>query len=452
MKIIRRIISFYHLSVDEKAIYQNEIILENTKRAFYISLAAIPVSIIHIIIFGLKLKDTVGIEQQWVVSIILAHIIILTITTICSILLYYFPYRTKRNNTSAIVCANVILILLLVMGTLITAIDQYVTSSITPFINTTLIIALVFLIRPLYATIYYIAAYAFFCIALTQTQLSYDVLVSNQVNGLTITAAGLCLSYLLWSLNLTRIKQKHEIIKQNNALVEINNEKDKFFSIIAHDLKSPFNSILGFNELLLEQIKKKDYENIEEFANLMLQSSNNAVDLLSNLMTWSQSQSGRMEFNPVYFEIASLIEESTRLLNDLAGQKSIKIESTISSAVPVFADKEMISTILRNLISNAIKFTNIGGKISISVDKIDETLKVTIRDNGVGILRESLDTIFNIAGSESTLGTLNEKGTGLGLILCKEFIEKNNGKIWVESKAGIGSSFSFSLPTKAKVD
>ena len=229
--------------------------------------------------------------------------------------------------------------------------------------------------------------------------------------------------------------------------MEINNEKDKFFSIIAHDLKSPFNSIIGFNELLLEQIKIKDHQNIEKFANLMLQSSNNAMNLLSNLMTWSQSQSGRMEFNPVYFDLSDLLKEVIQLLNGVAEQKSIVIKNTISTEKKVFADKEMINTVIRNLISNALKYTDTNGIITISVEE-NETNKLTVEvcDQGVGISAERLEKLFDIKENLSTPGTQNEKGTGLGLILCKEFILKNLGKIWVESTVGVGSTFSFTLP------
>ena len=230
-------------------------------------------------------------------------------------------------------------------------------------------------------------------------------------------------------------------------LAELNATKDKFFSVIAHDLKSPFNSIIGFSELLIEQIREKDYERIEEIANTILQSSNRAMDLLSNLMEWAQSQSGRMIFNPEYLELDSLINELIISLNDTAGLKSIIIEKTLPFSVPVHADRTMISNVLRNLISNAIKFTRPGGRITISIVKNQGESIVSISDNGVGIPEERIGKLFSLNESYSTPGTRkNEKGTGLGLILCKEFIEKNNGKIWAESTVGAGSTFYVSLP------
>ena len=234
--------------------------------------------------------------------------------------------------------------------------------------------------------------------------------------------------------------------KELQQLIQLNIDKDKFFSIITHDLKNPFNSIIGFSQILIEQIKEKDYEKISEYADYILQSSNRAMDLLMQLMEWSQSQSGRMDFNPENIDIITLIDEVTLLLNGAAGQKSIIISSKLPTKVQVYADKEMISTVLRNFISNAIKFTKPEGRITILAEEKQNELIVSVSDNGVGISKERFNHLFKITEKCSTSGTQNEKGTGLGLILCKEFIEKNKGKIWVESKIGIGTIFYFSLP------
>jgi len=233
--------------------------------------------------------------------------------------------------------------------------------------------------------------------------------------------------------------------KNLQQFIQLNKDKDKFFAIIAHDLKNPFNSIIGLTEILIEQIEEKNYDKIGEFAAIILKSSNRAMDLLMNLMIWAQSQSGRMNYTPTYFNIITLIDEVTLLFSDIAGHKSIRISSPLPSSILVIADKEMISAVLRNLISNAIKFTNPNGKITISLEKKQNKLIVSISDTGVGLSKESIENLFKISDNYSTPGTQNEKGTGLGLILCNEFIHKNNGKIWVESEVGIGTTFFFSL-------
>uniref|UniRef100_UPI0035625ECB sensor histidine kinase n=1 Tax=Mariniphaga sediminis TaxID=1628158 RepID=UPI0035625ECB len=252
--------------------------------------------------------------------------------------------------------------------------------------------------------------------------------------------------------DITKRKLAEEaLIKSEAELRHLNATKDKFFSIIAHDLKSPFNSIMGFSELLVEQMKEKDYEGIEKYADIILHSSGRALDLLMNLMEWARSQTGHMEFTPEFFELVSLIDEITPLFQEIGGQKSIAINTALPSNVPVFADKSMISTVLRNLISNAIKFSYTGGEIVISVGENQQSeLTISVTDDGVGIPKNSMDKLFRIDENYSTKGTQNEKGTGLGLILCKEFVEKHGGKIWVESEEGKGSRFSFTIPSIIK--
>ncbi len=239
-----------------------------------------------------------------------------------------------------------------------------------------------------------------------------------------------------------------EIKKTNEELQRLNAQKDKFFSIIAHDLKSPFNSIVGFSERLVEQINENDFNSIGKYAGIILQSSERAMDLLSNLMEWSRSQTGRMEFNPEFIEMVEMINDASDLLAYSAEQKLINIILDLPSNAPVYADKDMINTVLRNLISNAIKFTRPDGEIIISAKEDHEGFMVTVSDNGIGISKSSMEKLFRIDESYSTPGTRNEKGTGLGLILCKEFIEKHGGKIWVESEVMKGSTFYFTLPSK----
>jgi signal transduction histidine kinase len=254
-------------------------------------------------------------------------------------------------------------------------------------------------------------------------------------------------TYQSFLRDITERKRAEEILIESEIrLRELNATKDKFFSIIAHDLKSPFNSIIGFSNLLIEQIQEKDYDGIAEYATIIRNSSQGAMDLLQNLLEWSRSQTGRMEFNPEYVEIVSMIDETIHILVDAAKQKSIILSRELPRKAIAFADKDMISTVLRNLISNAIKFTNPGGAIIISAEQKQNELIIGVTDNGVGIKKDVLDKLFRVEESFSTIGTKNEKGTGLGLILCKEFITKHGGEIWVESKVGKGSMFCFTIP------
>lgn len=241
-------------------------------------------------------------------------------------------------------------------------------------------------------------------------------------------------------------KQKAEILTKNNELEIANATKDKFFSIIAHDLKSPFSSIIGLSEILVTQLNELDKEGIEKCARYILQSSKRALALLMNLMEWAQSQTGGIEFNPAKIDLVNLVNENILLADENARQKSIILEKALPEDVTAFADKAMIGTILRNLISNAVKFTQPGGTISISLVEQQSEIVFSVQDTGVGISKVSIEKLFLIDQGFSTSGTNNEIGTGLGLILCKEFVVKHGGKIWVESQQGVGSVFYFSIP------
>ncbi len=247
--------------------------------------------------------------------------------------------------------------------------------------------------------------------------------------------------------DITEQKQaQNEIRNKNEQLQRLNAEKDKFFSIIAHDLRSPFNAILGLSELLTWDVQENTVEEVKEIAEIIIQSSESAVDLLDELLIWSRSQTGRMKFDPQNFRLHDLIDEIMHLFADVAGQKSISITKELVDGAPVFADKNMISTVLRNLVSNAIKFTMPDGRITISVQEKKDELLVSVQDTGKGIPPNVIPKLFHIDGNYSTPGTQNEKGTGLGLILCKDFVDRHGGKIWVESDEGKGSTFYFTIP------
>ena len=229
-----------------------------------------------------------------------------------------------------------------------------------------------------------------------------------------------------------------------------NKTKDKFFSILAHDLKSPFNSMLGFSTMLNNNFEEYDVEKQKRFTGFIHQGIERTYKLLENLLTWSRSQRGVIDFNPENLNLFLLISEAVDLYNHLVEKKAIKLVNTVDEKIIINADKDMLSTIIRNLLSNAIKFTPRGGKIIVNAKKITEKnsrafIKIAVKDTGVGVSKEIQSQIFDISENKSTKGTENEEGTGLGLIICKEFVEKHGGKIWVESKQAKGSDFIFTL-------
>ncbi|HEY9005386.1 MAG TPA: tetratricopeptide repeat-containing sensor histidine kinase [Ohtaekwangia sp.] len=233
---------------------------------------------------------------------------------------------------------------------------------------------------------------------------------------------------------------------QNVALQDLNATKDKFFSIISHDLRGPLNSLTSFSGLLINHTDSLSKEEIKMLAQDLDKSLKNLFALLENLLEWSRSQTGQIEFRSDKFDLATLLEENKELLKAQANNKKITIENTCHQEQPIYAHRNSVNTVVRNLISNAIKFTPEGGTITLGIKPQQDHVVVSIADNGVGMSKDIVAKLFRIDTKHTTKGTANEKGTGLGLILCKEFIEKNGGRIWVESEEGKGSVFLFTLP------
>ncbi|GEL10569.1 hypothetical protein FGL01_13080 [Flavobacterium glycines] len=234
--------------------------------------------------------------------------------------------------------------------------------------------------------------------------------------------------------------------EKEKQIKKLLDDKNQFFSIIAHDLKGPFNGIIGLSELLLEKDNELDNKETNEFIELIHQSSKNTFSLLDNLLTWAQSQTGSLEFNPKKTEISTITDKTIHLLANIAKSKNICIQSEIDKNQHIIADSNMLETVFRNLISNAIKFTENNGKVIISMKKEHNQIVFSVQDNGTGIAPEKIANLFGINEKNNTLGTNNETGTGLGLMLCKDFVEKHGGKIWVKSELGKGSTFMFSIP------
>jgi len=241
-------------------------------------------------------------------------------------------------------------------------------------------------------------------------------------------------------------KMNDEIETQRDYLKQLNSTKDKFFSIIAHDLKNPFNSIQGFTELMIENGHEYDEKKRLKFLKIIKGSTFKASSLLNNLLIWANSQSGNLEFKPEEVELIQKVSDVISLLEIQAINKDIQILNNISNNLFVDADQNMLAVILRNLISNAIKFTEMKGEIQITSKVSSNFVEITVKDNGVGIAQDDVDNLFSIEVKKSNIGTANEQGSGLGLILCKDFVEKHGGNLWVESSLNKGSEFKFTLP------
>ena len=282
-----------------------------------------------------------------------------------------------------------------------------------------------------------------------------DTVFPISLNAIPIKKNNVCIGARGILIDFTEQKRfEEELMKNAQTLHEHNANKDKFFSIIAHDLKSPFSGFLGMTKMMSENILDLSLSEMKSFSQQLRESAKDLYALLENLLEWSRIQRNVIEFNPEICYINYLVKQNIDIANGFAIQKNIEITNKITSDIRVIADIPMINTVLRNLISNAIKFTPIGGQIEIGIVEfptIASGLKdsgqiyVYVKDSGIGMDETIISKLFKIDSKVSRPGTEGESSTGLGLILCKEFVEKNNGRIWVESKVGEGSIFFFTL-------
>lgn len=251
--------------------------------------------------------------------------------------------------------------------------------------------------------------------------------------------------------NHGRIYTFHDITQRKESeknLVQLNGQKDRFISVLSHDLRGPIGNLSGISGMLLEDIHNYSIEKIEEMIKVINVSAKKTFELLEDTLTWASVSLDKVTFEPKTLNVNEIISEVLDILEPLAREKSISLIDNSYSGSNVYADVYMLKAILRNLTSNAIKFTNKGGKIEIKVSVDSSNTTIQVSDNGIGIPIKTLEKLFNISTIYSTKGTASETGTGLGLMLCKEFIEKHGGKIWIDSQVNAGTTVSFSIPGK----
>ena len=267
------------------------------------------------------------------------------------------------------------------------------------------------------------------------TKISPKRSINNRLTGMVIVAREIT----------DRKEAEKKLAQQKEELRELNATKDKFFSILAHDLKNPFTNLYSMGDLLIKNFESLDEEDKLEGLRKMHKSSDFIYQLLENLLTWSRSQRGKIEFQPGNFNLAALAEVNVNLHKAAAENKGIKIENSLTGENLAYGDREMINTVLRNLMNNAVKFSSKGSTIYLSAKKNKDYYTVSIKDEGVGISKEDQKKLFKLDEKYKSKGTAGETGTGLGLVLCREFVEKNGGKIWCESEPGKGTVFSFNI-------
>ncbi len=243
-----------------------------------------------------------------------------------------------------------------------------------------------------------------------------------------------------------RKKAEQALKESEKNLHQLNADKDRFISILGHDLKNPFNNILGFSEILIDEIESLNKDEIKDIAGNINKSARITNKLLEDILTWARAQQDKIPFKPQILNFRDICIDIFEILSPNANAKNITINCTPSDEINIYVDIDMLKTVMRNLVSNAIKFTNNGGVININAEQNSENVTISVTDNGIGIEPDGLKKLFDISEVLTTKGTAGETGTGLGLLLCKEFVGKHGGKIWVESEVGKGSNFKFTLP------
>ena len=252
----------------------------------------------------------------------------------------------------------------------------------------------------------------------------------------------LIVKFLLNQHNIERKKAEDN----GKKMSQLNDDKDRFISILSHDLKSPFNTLLGFSDVLKEDVRKLSVDQIEDIAVDINKAARTTYNLLEEILVWARAQRGKIPFSPQNLNLLSICNDTLDILKPNANTKNIGISCTINTGINLYADSDMLKVILRNLLSNAIKFTNNSGFIFVDAESNHSEVTISVSENGIGIKPENIPLLFNISQLLTTPGTANEQGTGLGLLLCKEFVDMHGGKIWAESELGKGSKFSFTMP------
>ncbi len=447
----------FRFNREESVTGKEEALKVNLGRLVYLIYIGLSVSIAHVILFYFFNSGASGTALQWKNGIIASHSTMFVVFLITGISVIIVRKRNLINKRYARAIPHFMFLFFLLLGTIITGIDQLVTNAITPFMIVCFFTAMVLIIPPLLSALYYLLAYTFFFYVITHFQPFQDVLLSNYVNGLTSVAIAWFLSMILWRNFVYRFRndrlvrqqqtalqeQNLELSRIANELREVNKSRIRLFSIISHDLRGPLGNLSNLMRLLQnEDITEPEFkELLPELASQTLLTG----ELLDNLLNWSKNNLDGITCHPKAFTINETAANIIRLYESQASLKVLEIINNTDPQLKAFADPGMISLVLRNLISNAIKFSKKNGVISVYSKSKGELTEISVEDSGIGIEPERIPSLFG-DDQFSTQGTAGEKGTGLGLMLCKEFVERNGGHIGVQSSPGKGSRFWFTVP------
>ncbi len=438
---------------NELTIIKQRILHQNLRWFKYVPLAIVPLNILHIIIFYSNLPSSDIIQYEWRMGVIQSHAAMAFVSILVGAFGFIqIKYKLFDYKKSSLICWFLTLLFLLV-NVALSIVDQPVNTGILPYIISALAISVILVMPPLSSISLFVVAIIIFQAFIPFYQADMSKVLSISANSGSLTIVSIFLSIRLWRITKARHQQlividsQNEKLKETNAELEkLNATKDKFFSIIAHDLRSPFNNILSLTELIKEDISERNYESLDEYSQMLSTSSQRSMDLLTNLMTWALAQNGKIDFVGEKLNLKEIVYAEMQLLKQNAIQKGIQLDCRIDQDFDVFGDRNMLSLVVRNLISNAIKFTTKGGHVWISIENTDGNVVVSVADSGIGMPKNMVEKLFELGATTGRSGTSGEPSTGLGLILVKEFVNRHKGKIEVESSQGKGSIFKVFFP------
>ncbi len=438
----------FKISKFSKSVY-DEIDKVNTQKIAYLS---IPLALLHLHhVYKFRPQNELVSENifLWKQGIFYTHSIGFFAAIIFGISAYLLIKKQLFNSIYSKILHHSSILFYFIFAVVIVSIDQRITANNSPYLLVSIAIPAISLVWPLASLFYSLLAYIFYYYAVGLFQTDTDLLLSLRVNGITFSTIGVMINFIFWKSTGENIFQKEFIQNQKLELEKANETKDKFFSIIAHDLKGPIGNINNGLEILDED--ELDEDTKKELLKHVKNSAKSTYDLLDNLLNWALIQKGLLTLNPKNCKLNQIIHECIQLLNGLAKEKKIEIKYLFIQEIEIFADESTIKTICRNLLSNAIKYSPTNGIIEITIEHKSNYSELTIKDNGVGMDQNKIENLFLVGMNKSLPGTSGELGTGLGLILCKEFTEKNNGYLNIKSELGKGSSFTVGMPNKLKI-
>jgi signal transduction histidine kinase len=392
------------------------------------------VNVAHIVFFALD-WDKDAATHLWRGGIIASHSVLLLLFATLGIAAWVLRRNGPTSRRAGQAVAHLFYVLVLLLGTAIALIDQLVTTALTPYLVVSLMVPLVAQLPPRGPVAYHALAFALLAGALPWVQADPNVRLSTMVNGLTGLGAGIFLNLLMWNFHRSRTLQDRRIEAQTAELVEMNRTRDRFFSIISHDLRSPFAGFIGLLEALRAQDSQISEDDRGQALDQLHKSSVSLYRLLENLLAWSKSQQNLIEVRPSEIDLAPFLHTVREPLEGLAAEKHLQVHLHCDPGLSLRSDPQILDTVLRNLLSNALKFTPLGGRVDLSVKAVDaERLEFECRDTGVGIPEATLKTLFEL-----------DRPGGLGLILCHDFVARLGGALHVESQPGGPTRFWFQL-------